>query len=104
MNCSRFLLAALFLIFISSCSKKPEIIGKWHPEGEPGRVTEFFKDGTYTTSGKPPGTYELLDGGKRLKLTIGRTFTFVLEGLELDSNKLEGLNQGDKIYWIRAGN
>lgn len=100
----RFFLVALLLVLISSCSKKPEIIGKWHPEGEPGKVTEFFKDGTYTTSGKPPGTYELLDDGKRIKLTVLGAFTFVLDDLELDSEKLRGSNQGEEIRWVRAKN
>ena len=104
MNYLKVFIVGLFAVLLSSCSKMPEIVGKWHPEGEPGKVTEFFLDGTYTTSGKPPGRYELLDGGKRLKLTVGGTFTFVLEGLKLESEQLKGSNQGEEIRWVRAKN
>jgi hypothetical protein len=94
----------LLSIILSSCSKNPEIVGKWHREGEPGAVTEFFKDGTYVSSGKPPGTYELLDGGKRLKMTVGGAFTFVLDGVEFDGKKLKGAHQGNEVCWVRAKN
>jgi len=66
---------AIFLLLISACSPKQNLVGKWQDQ-QSGETLEFFKDGTVsmTTLGMSlTGSYTVLDA-KNLKINISGLF------------------------------